>query len=283
MSEALFIHDRLSKYIDRLCCPRCRSELVFADSKVSCVACGSTYSIVGEIIDFRVAAPREVTDIEDWTRHWSNENQGSFSQRFFSAYRKAVFSRTVAYFINKYFPLEGVFIEAGSGTSETSIRIDKHQGDRTLVAVDIILPILAHTDPVMDGKLCGDIFRLPFRDSSLDGIWNVGVMEHFTHPQIDQIMSEFHRVLKDGAPLLMLWPGSYSIPQRLLRIVEKFVNLGKAADQFRFHPPEISQLNSPRQGREVCNRNGFQVVAVDAGLRSLMAFVTVVGAKCSKR
>ncbi len=223
----------------------------------------------------RPARPEQV----DWSRHWSTENQASLAQRFFSFYRKAVFVRTVRYFLNRHFPPSGVFLEAGSGTSETSMRIDKLNGARTLLALDIVLPVLQQCHPIMDLRICGDIFNLPFRDGSLDGIWNVGVMEHFTHDQIDQILREFHRVLRPGGPVVLLWPGVDSIPQKMLRIVEAIVNLRAGGERFRFHPAEISQLRSARQGRDVLSRNGFDVLEIEPGYRSLMAFKVLVGAK----
>ena len=70
------------------------------------------------------------------------------------------------------------------------MRIDKRRGARTLVAVDMVLPVLKQCHPVMDVRIGGDILRLPFRSGSLDGIWNVGVMEHFTCDQINAIMQE---------------------------------------------------------------------------------------------
>jgi SAM-dependent methyltransferase len=214
-----------------------------------------------------------------WTEHWSADNQQSASQRFFSFYRKAVFARAVAYFVHRYLPRAGVLVEAGSGTSETSMLIDKRNGACTLVAVDLIRPVLEHCHPAMDVRVCGDIFALPFRENSIDGIWNVGVMEHFTHDQIDCILREFCRVLKPGARVVLLWPAVFSIPQRILRAGEWVINLRRGADKFRFHPDEISQLRSIRQGREVLTRNGFRPVAIDLGLRTLMAFETLVGEK----
>jgi SAM-dependent methyltransferase len=131
----------------------------------------------------------------------------------------------------------------------------------------------------MDWRVCGDIFKLPFQDDSVDGIWNVGVMEHFTHEQIDRIMSELYRVLKPGSPIILLWPGADSIPQKMLRIVEKVVNSRNNGSTFRFHPPEISQLKSNKEGRLVLSRNGFDCLHIDYGFRSLMAFKTLVGVK----
>ena len=183
--------------VDCLACPYCHSRLRMSDTDLVCASCLRHFANLGDegrlIIDLLLEKEQNRSDLNDWSNHWAEDKQDSFSQRFFSMYRKLVFSRTVAHYINRYFPESGVLVEAGSGTSETSIRIDKKDGGRILVAVDIILPILEENHAVMDVKIGGDIFHLPFLDGSLDGLWNVGVMEHFPHPQIDLMMGEFYR------------------------------------------------------------------------------------------
>jgi SAM-dependent methyltransferase len=244
-----------------------------------CKTCGTDYSVVDGIVDLRLPTAEGRKKMDQWSEHWSSENQGRLAQRFFSFYRKAVFARSVCHFIKHYFPTQGVFVEAGSGTSESSGMIPKLHGQRILVAVDIVMPVLKASHPVMDVRICGDIFSLPFPDSAIDGLWNVGVMEHFTLSQIDQLMAEFHRVLKPGAPIFLLWPGHHSIPQKVLRGLEALINLRGRPEKYRFHPDEISKLRSVHEARAVLRKNGFRVLHVDWGLRSLMAFVTPVGAK----
>ena len=229
---------------------------------------------------FEIASvPESAESQQAWSEHWSDDRQQTVSQRFFSFYRKAVFARTVRYFVNKYFPEKGIFVEAGSGTAETSMRIDKYSGSRKLVATDIVQPVLRQCHPIMDERVCGDIFCLPYADDSIDGIWNVGVMEHFTHEQIDKIMRELHRVLKPGHRIILLWPGADSLPQKMLRLLEKLINGRKGTENFSFHPPEISQLKSMKEGREVLQRNGFRSLYIDYGWRSLLAFKTLVAIK----
>lgn len=214
-----------------------------------------------------------------WSEHWAEDKQQSLVQRFFSFYRKAVFARTVSYFVNRHFPAKGIFVEAGSGTAETSMRIDKRGGSRKLVATDIVQPVLKYCHPVMDERVCGDIFCLPYADDSIDGVWNVGVMEHFSHEQIDKIMQELHRVLKPEHRIIILWPGADSLPQKMLGIVAKFINARNGNKDFSFHPPEISQLKSMQEGRDVLQRNGFRCLYIDYGWRSLLAFKTLVAVK----
>lgn len=217
-----------------------------------------------------------------WSDHWSADRQESLSQKFFSFYRKAVFARTVRHFVNNYFPAKGVFIEAGSGTSETSMLIDKCGGSRTLIATDIVHPVLRDCHPVMDVRVCGDIFGLPYADGSIDGVWNVGVMEHFTQDEIDRILTEIHRVLKPGHRLILLWPGSNSLPQKMLRVVEFFINAKSKEAKFSFHPPEISQLRSKNEAVGILERNGFKLMKMDPGIRSLFAFKSIVAAKSDR-
>jgi ubiquinone/menaquinone biosynthesis C-methylase UbiE len=229
-------------------------------------------------VEFQLSA-ESIESQQAWSEHWADDKQQSLVQRFFSFYRKAVFARTVRYFVNCYFPKKGIFVEAGSGTAETSMRIDKFGGDRKLVATDIVQQVLTHCHPIMDGRVCGDIFCLPFADNSVDGIWNVGVMEHFTREQIDSIMGELYRVLKPGQRMILLIPGTDSPPQRILRLLEKIINVRKKEKAFSFHPPEISQLKSMQEGRELLERNGLRSLYIDYGWYSLFAFKTVVGEK----
>jgi len=265
--------------VDRLACPLCRNAVREDGESMVCTGCAARFPVERGIIDLRPSDARDKPEFGDWTRHWNNENQERFSQKFFSFYRKAVFARTVAWFIERFFPKQGVFVEAGSGTAETSMRIDKQHGARVLVAADIIVPVLQHCHPIMDVKVGADAFRMPFGDGKIDGLWNVGVMEHFLHDKIDEMMREFFRVLAPGAPILLLWPATDSLPQKGLRMVERVINLRREGERFQFHPDEISKLRSSQEGRDVLTRNGFEPVFVDAGLRSLMAFKTVVGRK----
>jgi SAM-dependent methyltransferase len=262
-----------------LACPHCHTSVIRQNEEIECTTCRTSYPIINGVLDLRpISAPGRKEET-DWTEHWSAEKQDSRSQRFFSFYRKAVFARAVAYFVDRHLSREGVLVEAGSGTSETSMLINKLGGKRSLVAVDLIRPVLERCHSIIDVPVCGDIFALPFRDGSVDGIWNVGVMEHFPHYQIDAILTEFRRVLKPHGRIVLLWPATFSIPQRILRVLEWFINRRRKTDKFRFHPDEISQLRSARQGGEVLTRNGFRPVAIDLGLRTLMAFETLVGEK----
>lgn len=268
--------DRLDGLLACLACPICLGDLRREPEALCCLNCSARYLILGGIADLRSPASRDRADVRAWTAHWSEERQTTPIQRFFSFYRKAFVARSVRHFVGRYFPRTGIYLEAGSGTSETSHRIDKHNGAMTLLALDIIYPVLLNCDPIMDVRLCADIFQLPFKDCSLDGIWNVGVMEHFTHSEIDAILHQFYRVLKPGGRVILLWPATTSLPQKALHLIEAIVNIRRAGARFQFHPDEISQLRSTAEACAIMRRNGLHPVAIDNGLLTLMAFKTVV-------
>jgi SAM-dependent methyltransferase len=268
--------DRLSGII---ACPDCHGPLKLSETGAVCERLGYRFEMVNGVLDLRPKTAPQRPEEAAWGEHWSEDKQQSLSQRFFSVYRKAVFARAVAYFVGRYLAAEGVLLEAGSGTSETSMRIGKNGGLRTLVAVDLVPGVLERCHAAMDLRICADIFALPFQDGGIHGIWNVGVMEHFTHAQIDAILKEFHRVLKPSGRVVLLWPAVFSIPQRILRAAEWIINLRRRGARFCFHPDEISQLRGAAQGREVLGRNGFETIKIDLGLRTLMAFETLVGEK----
>ncbi len=65
----------------------------------------------------------------------------------------------------------------------------------------------------VNGEKCktiqGNIFSLPFPDESLDGYYNLGVLEHFTPDEIRQILIEAKRVLKHKGRIIILWPPTF--------------------------------------------------------------------------
>ncbi len=144
-----------------------------------------------------------------WDRHWSTKNmQQKFFGRVATFYRKNLISKLVSCYNNKYFPQHGLFLEAGSGTAESSMGVLKDK--RIFIACDISrYPLLRIANDIMDVKLQADIFKLPFAGNTLNGIYNIGVMEHFPLKDNITLLKEFKRVLKPGGIIILYWPWKY--------------------------------------------------------------------------
>ena len=213
---------------------------------------------------------------QEWNDHWSNKYLSL--NKFFNFYRKYVMSNALSYFFEKYFPKEGIFVECGSGTSMTSYSVKKHK--RKLAAMDISEVALKEARKIkkIDFFVQGDIIRLPLKTESVDGLWNLGVMEHFTPGQIDRTLQEFKRVLKKDACIIMFWPPVFSSTGIVYRLVEKTIKI-TTGKTFRFYPDEISRLKSKKHARSIIKKNGFKECNVYFPWRNCFGDLVVVARK----
>jgi SAM-dependent methyltransferase len=201
--------------------------------------------------------------VSNWNEHWNTLNS-SFLSKVFVFFRTNVIANDVAHSLDRHFPLEGVFLDSGSGTSQTSVRIPKRS--RKFVAMDIS-DIIFHGQPkVVDYRVNGDVLRLPFKDGSIDGVWNVGLMEHFQPDELDVILKEFNRVLKKDRNAVLFWPAKYG-PVALLI---KFLGV------FRMFPEEPSLIKSKKWVKNIVERNNFRLVDVKWNTRGAFIHHVVV-------
>ena len=129
--------------------------------------------------------------------------------------------------------------------------------------------------PVIDKAICADIMHLPFKSNSIDGLWNLGVMEHFTKQEIIKALAEFARVLKPGSYAVLFWPPKIGHYHLMTNSIEFFSNrvLGKKIDLF---PDEIS-LYSPSLGIAHMARScGFSECIVEFTIRDLLTYAVVI-------
>ena len=204
---------------------------------------------------------KNVKESKEWDKYWINDKKNILADTF----RKYFLARPMARMVKKHFRTSGVFVEAGSGSSMDSHYFEKKK--RKMIAVDVSKEALkiAIKQKNIDETRQADIRRMPFRDKSIDGIWNLGVMEHFSKKDIDKILTEFKRILKDDGTIILLWPAKYNI-----------INLFF----FWMFPDMPNTLRSRRQGREFLAKNGFDTI--DTRI-NLVGDIILVGRKSRKR
>ncbi|GLW61713.1 hypothetical protein Hthe01_20620 [Hydrogenophilus thermoluteolus] len=78
---------------------------------------------------------------------------------------------------------------------------------------------------------------LPFKDSSIDGIYSERFVEHLSQQQIFAFLRECRRVLRPGGVL------------RLAEIIRQYVS----------RPATLSTLETKRSGRSVCHHRSFSI------------------------
>ena len=205
-----------------------------------------------------------------WNKHWIN-NKTSFFGKTLSFVRYNIIANEVSHTLDNYFNSEGIFVDAGSGTSQTSMKISKK--NRKLIALDISQPILNYAKKQnipIDFFINADIFKLPFKNSSIEGIWNLGVMEHFSLEEINQILDEFYRVLKKNGIFIAFWPAKYG-PVNII-----FSSLGFLLRK-NFFPNEPSLLKSKRWLNNIIKKkNNFKLIKFKWGIRNALIYHTII-------
>lgn len=216
---------------------------------------------------------------ENWDVFWDkSKGERRIFGKFLSFYRREIIGRAVNYYINRYFDERGIYVECGSGSSETTLRTDKKK--REFIALDYSDSALkiAGGNPRIDRCVKADMFSMQFQGNSIDGIWNVGVMEHYSMKDIDRLLREFRRILKDNGKVILFWPMRYAPYEILIDIVE-FVSKKILRKPFKFYVDEISRLRSKKQAREILEKNDFRDVKAFFNFRDAFSFVVVIGSK----
>lgn len=211
-----------------------------------------------------------------WDEHWDAIRPGaSLFGRIASLVRTRVLSRAVSWYADRFLSGPAPVLEAGCGSGQTSGRVVR--SGRPRVALDYSSGALraARHIPAFDAFLQGDITRLPLRDASLGGLWNLGVMEHFDEATGVRILSEFRRVLRPGAHAVLFWPPEFGSSRLVLGPIEAARSRLRGAP-FRFFPDEINRLASLSHARRLLAASGLEPVRIDFSARDLFIHVVVV-------
>jgi ubiquinone/menaquinone biosynthesis C-methylase UbiE len=159
--------------------------------------------------------------------------------------------------------------------------VDIHHCYR-IVPLDIsmnALSLYAKSIPRPAGRIRGDIFRLPFSDETFDGIYNLGVMEHFSEGEIQTILGEFRRVLKKEGRLILFWPPEYGLSVVFFKaVVFVFSNVLFRKDA-AFHPPELTRIQSRQHIHDMLDRSNFRMIQYHFSVRDLFTHAVVVATK----
>jgi SAM-dependent methyltransferase len=215
----------------------------------------------------------------EWDEHWESLQAGRFLFSLAAkTVRRFIFQPGVAWYAAHYFPESGNFVEMGCGTAYSSARLAKRR--RTLIGLDFSANALraATVEGRMDALVQADIFALPYRRDSVDGIWKLGVMEHFTEAEIHRCLAEFHRVLKPGGVVILFWPTRRNTSRWILGPFEKVISAWRSSE-FTFFPNEISRLKSKQQARGLMQSAGFQIKALDFNWRTAFIHMVIVATK----
>jgi dolichol-phosphate mannosyltransferase len=219
---------------------------------------------------------------QEWDTYWAAKRQpGTLMYDLVAAfYRKFIIKRILNHFIWKHFTPKAEVLHAGCGSGQVDVDIAQTLRISALDISPQALSLYKKCQPNSARLIHGSIFAIQVPDASYDGVYNLGVMEHFTEQEIHQILSEFNRILKPGAKMVLLWPPSFGITVRTLAAIH-WVMRKVAKSELKLHPDEITHVRSRRQVQQYLKATGFSLVEFYFGPRDLFTQAVVVGQKAA--
>jgi ubiquinone/menaquinone biosynthesis C-methylase UbiE len=220
-------------------------------------------------------------DHHSWDSYWDRHEHSSrvLYDAIASFYRKHVIKHSLNYYVKRYYADQSILLHAGCGSGQ--VDVDIHHCHR-IIPLDIsmnALSLYAMSIPRPADRIRGDIFRLPFSDVTFDGIYNLGVMEHFSEGDIQAILGEFRRVLKKEGRLILFWPPEYGLSVVFFKaLVFVFRNILFKKDA-AFHPPELTRIQSRRHIHDMMDRSKFKMIQYHFGIRDLFTYAVIVAKK----
>jgi ubiquinone/menaquinone biosynthesis C-methylase UbiE len=212
----------------------------------------------------------------EWDYYWTIKKTSLHSvyDKIAVFYRQNIIKPHLERFISKYLERNSIILHAGCGGGQVEEEIAHSY---TIIGMDISLNAIAlykkyHDDPNL---ILGDITSIGIKEGSLDGIYNLGVMEHFSVEEIKIILMEFRRILKKRGKIILFWPPEYGSTVIFFKIVHFILN-PVLRRNIHFQPPEPSRIQSKKWVENIINQSGFTLEEINFGMEDFWTNMVVV-------
>jgi len=221
------------------------------------------------------------TQVEaEWDEYWLSKSAPAplIYELIAAFYRRFIIRPALNHFTGLCFAPGSKILHAGCGGGEVDVDISHKY---SISALDISLPALGlyrKHNGLCSEVIHGSVFQIPVPESIYDGIYNAGVMEHFTVEEINHALGEFYRVLKPDGKILLFWPPAFGITVRFLGIVH-YVLRSFLKHDIKLHPDEVTHVRSKGQVNEYLKNSGFVLDKFSFGIRDLFTQVAIIARK----
>ncbi len=239
---------------------------------------------IGEDDADTVIDPRLV-DEQGWDAYWDGQKThtgGLLFDAVASFYRKVIIRPTLNRFIKRYLPAGAQVLHAGCGSGQVDADIRRYV---SITGMDIsvnALRLYRKLNRDHCRTLHGSIFDIPLEDASVDGVYNLGVMEHFTEDEARRILGEFHRVLKKDGRVVVLWPPRFGLSVLFFKALGWVFRTVLGRKNVKFHPDEITYVRSRTHVTELFEREGFRVLDYSFGPRDAFTYAIIAAQRVAR-
>lgn len=213
----------------------------------------------------------------DWDGYWSKGD--SRYERIYDSiakfYRTVIIDRAVHRVARRYFRDQSSILHAGCGSGATDIPLTAHV---QMTGLDLSREALLLYRRLHPGNACqvqADLYAMPIRDESFDGVLSIGVVEHFEAHELPSVFLEHARIVRRGGHLVVLWPPVWGLSVRVLSIAERIATR-VLRRSVRLHPPEPTLYRSKAQVEGFLHDTGLSLVSSTFGWRDAFTHQFVI-------
>lgn len=222
-----------------------------------------------------------IVDPQNWDDYWErNSKKQSYFLYDLAAvfYRKFIIRPALNKWIRSSFPPGVKVMHAGCGSGQVDADVAQYVNIAALDISAAALRFYHRVNPGVKELIHASIFNIPLENESLDGIYNLGVMEHFTSSEIELMLKEFSRVLKGEGKIVLFWPPKNGLTVRFLGVIHYLLN-DVFKKNIRLHPEEITHITSKEHATKLLRNGGFELENYSFGIGDLYTHAILVGKK----
>lgn len=213
-------------------------------------------------------------DEREWDYYWEIKKKKSnvLYDNIAVFYRKHIIKRALNSFVKKTFKPGATLLHAGCGGGQVDTDVVRYANVTALDISQLALDRYQKLNGSFAQTIRGSIFEIPLPDNSMDGVYNLGVMEHFSEEDISHVLKEFHRILKPQGKALLFWPPEFGLSVIFLKGV-LFVLNGVLKKNIKLHPDEITRILSEKHARRMLENSNFALKDYYFGAKDAFTYV----------
>lgn len=218
---------------------------------------------------------------KEWDSYWSKKEKQvdrALYDIIAKFYRFNLIKPNLSRFIQKNFKPGASLLHAGCGSGEVDADVVRYAN---VTALDISPAAIDRYTRLHAGhcnSMIGNIFNIEVANESFDGIYNLGVMEHFQDNEVVDVLKEMARVIKPEGKLILFWPPSYGVSVIALHVIH-FVLNKVLRRNIKLHPDEPSKVGSKRKLKQWLNKAGLELEDFSFSYRDAFTYTVVVARK----
>jgi SAM-dependent methyltransferase len=212
----------------------------------------------------------------EWNDYWAQkyELHNQLYDRIAVQYRKYIIKPYLKKYLHTYFNDGTILLHAGCGGGQVE---DDITNKFVIIGMDTSSEALKLYKLNHDTQnlIHGDIALTGIKNESLDGIYNLGVMEHSTQEEIHTILVEFNRILKPDGTVILFVPPEYGSTVIFFKIIHYILNSVLKKDIY-FQPPEINRIQSREWTNNIIKNTEFVITDFNFEPDDLYTHVAIV-------